>query len=97
MGWTIILEDENKGLIESLDNEFISDVIFDSSNNNKFNLIKYLDPYGDTVFNYLQMDDLILDFKKLQGIRYDESIEEIIKLASKCKSEPHKYLVFYGD
>jgi hypothetical protein len=97
MAWTIILENEEREQIESLDIEYVSKIQFDPSNNKEFKLVKYLDPYGDTIFNHLQMDDLILDFKKLQNLSYDENIERMMQLAVKCKSEPHTYLVFYGD
>jgi len=97
MAWTVILENEEREQIESLDIEYISKILFDPLNNEAFKLAKYLDPYGDTIFNHLQMNHLILDFKKLQELRYDEDIERVIQLAVKCKSEPHTYLVFYGD
>lgn len=97
MAWTVILENEEREQIESLNIEYVSKVLFDASNNEAFKLVKYLDPYGDTIFNHLQMDDLILDFKKLQNLRYDENVERVIQLAVKCKLEPHTYLVFYGD
>ncbi|MFI5137621.1 MAG: hypothetical protein ACHQIM_07325 [Sphingobacteriales bacterium] len=97
MAWTIVLEDENKTTIISLEREFTSGIILDASVNCKFKLIKYLDPYGDTIFNHLQMDDLVSDFKKLQDIKYAESVETIIQLAEKCKIGCHTYLVFYGD
>lgn len=97
MVWTVILENEERNQIESLDIVYISQRLFDPSNKEAFKLVKYLDLYGDTIFNHLQMDDLILDFKKLQNERYDENIEKLIQLAIKCKSEPHTYIVFYGD
>ena len=88
---------ENSEEIESLDKEFVSEIVVDPLINPAFKLLKYLDPYGDTVFNHLQMDDLILDFKELKEIRYDESIHEIIQLALTCKAQAHSYLTFYGD
>jgi hypothetical protein len=97
MAWTIILENEEREQIESSNMEYFLNALLDPSNNEGFKLVKYLDPYGDTVFNHLQMDDLIFDFKKIRDSDYNENVEKIIQLALKCKSEPHTYLAFYVD
>jgi len=97
MAWTVILENEDRNQIESLDIMYIPQRLIGPSNEEAFKLVKYLDPYGDTIFNHIQMDDLILDFKKLQNECHDENIEKLVQLAIKCKSEPHTYMVFYGD
>lgn len=97
MGWTVILENEQHEEISALPKEFVSEPVSDTSINKAYKVIKYLDPYGDTVFNYLQMDDLISDLEKIQEIRYDENIQELKNLALKCKLERHTYLIFYGD
>jgi hypothetical protein len=53
MHWTVVLEDEHRIGILSLNVDFTSPVVFDPSNNKQFKLLKYLDPYGDTIFNKL--------------------------------------------
>ncbi len=97
MGWTVILEDERREKIDSLNTEFKSEIFGDKSTNDQFKLINYLDPYGDLVFNHLQMNDLIFDLEKLEKTLPDDNITAIINLAIKCKSMLHSYLVFYGD
>ena len=97
MAWTVILEDENKTKLKSLSREFTSDNLIDVSINREFKLLQYIDPYGDTIFNRLQIDDLISDLKGLREIAYDETIDEAIELALACKSKQHTYLIFYGD
>ena len=94
MAWTVILEDEKKEVISSLNREF------DTSwreNLNGFKLLCYLDPYGDTFFNRMQMDDLIQDLQHLEKMEANPLIAEIRSLAERCKKEIHTYLVFYGD
>jgi hypothetical protein len=94
MGWTIILEDENNVEIESVNKE----LFIKKTNNNDFKLIKYLDPYGDTIFNNLQMKDIIADMEIIAKMEPNNKlIDEIILLAKRCMNEPHLYLVFYGD
>jgi len=92
MKWTILLEDENKKKITSISKEL--EVINLDKN---FILLKYLDPYGDTTFNKLQMDDLMTDFINLKNEDKNPLIHEIILLVSKCKLSPHTYLTFYGN
>lgn len=93
MSWTVILENEKGNSILSLSEEFT----ITSKNEYKFKLLHYLDPYGDTVFNYLQMDDLISDLFLLKKEEENFLINELIILSEKCKTERHTYIVFYGD
>jgi hypothetical protein len=94
MAWTVILEDESKNIISSLDSEFSvpSTSIFI-----KLRLLRYLDPFGDTTFNHIQMDDLIKDLEEIKNVADDLLINKIQQLAISCKSNPHTYLTFYGD
>lgn len=97
MAWAVILEDENKNEIELLAREFSLDDLNNSAKET-FKLLKYLDPYGDTIFNLLQMPDLISDLIYLNEIEQNnELLNLIIELAKKCQSTSHCYLVFYGD
>ena len=64
MGWTVILEDARKEVISSLDREFH---IALRDNLKDYKLLCYLDPYGDTFFNRLQIDDLIEDLRHLEN------------------------------
>jgi hypothetical protein len=93
MGWTVILESRNKKEIAIVGAEWE----FDDSFGKSSKLIKHLDPYGDTRFSGLQMDDLIADLEKLQKFNYNEITTKVIGLAFECKANPHTYLAFYGD
>jgi len=84
MAWTVVLEDENKTTISFLDFEVNSQLIFESLNGKPFKLLKYLDPYGNTIFNRLQMDDLISDLNIIQEINQN-NIEKVMALAIECK------------
>ncbi len=98
MGWTVLLEDENKVKIASLNKEFAIKSFNDIVNRQDFKLIKYLDPYGDTVFNNLQMKDLITDLESIAKLEPENRlVDEIILLARKCSSQSHLYIAFYGD
>ena len=98
MSWTVILEDENRIEVTSPSKEFSLKSFDEIIKSDEIKLVKYLDPYGDTVFNSIQMNDLISDMKYITLIEPDNKVvDEIVLLAQKCLSEPHQYLSFYGD
>ena len=97
MPWEIRLENENGKAIQILDEIFDYEEL-EKLTLPKFKVLEYIDPYGNTIFNCLQIDDLIADLNLLRTISEQEkAIKEIILLAEKCKAEVHTYLKFYGD
>ena len=98
MSWTIFKIDENDNIEKVLQNEFVIEN-WNSLNIDKFKLIKYLDLYGDTVFNTLQFDDLIKDLKELKNLDITDLkiLNELIQLINECKKDTHSYLKFCGD
>jgi hypothetical protein len=97
MGWTIILENENGQVIQALADEFNYDEL-DNLNFENYFLLKYIDFYGDTTFNALQLNDLISDFEKLRVVTTQGNIiEQILGLIKKSQEEVHTYIKFYGD
>lgn len=66
-----------------------------------YQCLRYIDRYGDTVFNRLQMEVFLNEWERL-GVfaRTKEEkafIEEVETLAQRCLKEPHFYLKFIGD
>jgi homoserine acetyltransferase len=97
MAWTVILEDENGKQIEKLPQEFMTPY-FDDSSISAFKILKYLDPYGDTIINSIQANDFVSDLIQLKKIdQSNYSIDDVIAILKKCISSPHTYVVFYGD
>ena len=64
-------------------------------------LLQYVDPYGHTVINELQMPAVIRDLRRLRArARSDQekdALDEVEKLAALNMSHHHLYLWFYGD
>lgn len=98
---SVKLEDETRILIKEI---FIMKpdlgiLLYEFGQDTK--LLKYIDPYGDTIFNRIQMDDLITELSELlntHGFKYPNNyLKEIIELAIECKNSVHKYIRFYGD
>lgn len=98
MSWTVTIEDEKGVELEIFEKEFDSQVFF-SGTEKRMSVLKYLDLYGDTIFNRNQINDLIKDFDYLKTLEPCNLglINELIYFANKVKNEPHLYLKFYGD
>lgn len=90
MAWTITLEDEAGHVVASASKELRVEEIQLS----ECVLLRYLDAYGNTVFNRLQVDDLIKDLLRLKRARQNPLLEEIIALAEQCREAVHTYVVF---
>jgi hypothetical protein len=60
-----------------------------------------IDPYGDTVFNRLQMDRFLSEWvgvaAKVQTSEERALVSVIAALARRCRDEVHLYLKFIGD
>lgn len=97
MGWTVIVENEKREAVAKLRSEFMSPYLGKPNTRGNFILLQYLDPHGDTIFNQIQMNDLIDDLTNLQNEDPNSLLREIILLAKQCREGVHLYLVFYGD
>ncbi len=98
MALTIKLENENGHAIRTLQEGFDYDKL-ENINLNEFTLLKYVDFYGDTTFNTLQLVDLLNDFEKLKNLAPDQVdiIQDIQDLIRESQSLVHTYIKFYGD
>ena len=94
MGWSIVLESEEKVEISLVKTELHIKKI---EKLKEFKLLRYLDPFGDITFNRLQMPDLIEDLQMLKEYENNSLIDEILNLAERCQNEQHSYITFYGD
>jgi hypothetical protein len=67
----------------------------------KFPLLTAIDPYGDTVFNRLQIPRFIEEWRVLSdrhlSVSDREFVTQIHELAQRCNGEVHTYLKFVGD
>jgi len=64
-------------------------------------LLKYLDPWGDTVFNQAQADDLLADIVQAKEANprtpLFDILSELEPLVERLSRETHAYLWFVGD
>jgi len=102
VGLTIRLTTESgKQLGEVLDPQNLLHHLLPASDDRSFPLLRFVDRYGDTVFNYLQAEALVDELTRLhesqQGIQGHTLLVDLRHLASECSREAHRYLRFVGD
>lgn len=98
---TINLEDENGAVIDSIEDNGILHQYIPAIDDKKYYCIKYINPWGDTVFNYLQMNDFIAEIIEIKNNSQSKDLENlvnnIVHMAERCKEIGHAYLKFIGD
>ncbi|MGI8836494.1 MAG: hypothetical protein ACR2H4_07625 [Pyrinomonadaceae bacterium] len=102
MGLRLVLETERGEPIESVeDPKNLLHRLLPSAEDRSFQLLRFIDWYGNTVFNELQIDTFLVEWERLkQAVQAKEEsalLNNIEDLARRCKEEPHLYLKFYGD
>ncbi len=67
----------------------------------RFTCLRFVDPYGDTFFNRIQLapllDDLRLVRESSEGKQHESDLRQVESLIERCQAEPHLYLRFIGD
>jgi hypothetical protein len=102
MGINAQLRDESGNVLgEVLDPEMVLSGASLSSNLSGTRLLRYLQPYGDTVFNQAQAVDLGLDVREIirasEGKPLGSLLKSIEPLVDRLATETHVYLWFIGD
>ena len=65
--------------------------------------LQFIDPYGDTTFNQLQIPVLISELRSLLGSescqRHEKlrEFEGVVSFIEKARGQVHTYIKFYGD
>ena len=65
--------------------------------------LRFIDPYGDTKFNQLQIPVLISELESLLALEHCQThkklgeFEEVIAFIRKARKQVHTYVKFYGD
>jgi hypothetical protein len=95
MAWDVRLQDENGKPVVPKDAGVEPKLI---PLDGQYRLLHYIDPYGDTYFNRLQMSDFLLDWDSLHPDTGETNQWMFVReMALRCKNEAHLYLRFIGD
>lgn len=95
MPWSVRLQDERGKPVTPQDAVIEFATIPEGD---EFRLLGYVDPYGDTYFNQVQMKDFLADWGKLRPTDEQKAPWELVRdMAIRCQSHNHLYLRFIGD
>jgi len=102
MGVDVEYRDEKGQILEVLlDPLNAGGRLLSKAEGDRFPLLRWVDPYGDTFFNHLQMRGLIPELEDLAHIALtgDELtfLVAVRRLAEACSREVHTFLRFRGD
>ena len=102
MGFDIRLEDEHgQQLGEVGDPRNLLHRLLPPSADASFSCLRFIDPYGDTVFNQMQIETFLAELARVAATATTgpelDLLQKIRELAERCKSEPHLHIKFYGD
>lgn len=63
--------------------------------------LRFIDPWGDTVFNQAQLPILLAELRKLEREQSDELIKAhlgaVVRLVERAQGRVHMYIEFAGD
>lgn len=63
--------------------------------------LRFVDPYGNTTFNQIQLADIVKEIQAAVDRSLDEEVKaharKILRLAEKAIGKPHIYVKFIGD
>jgi hypothetical protein len=99
MGIDIQLQDEDGEILDRISDE--KHLLHDLLPSGDHSLLSGIDPYGDTIFNRIQMDDFLSEWAKLKVKQMSSAqalhLDRVEGLALRCKEGVHLYLKFVGD
>ncbi len=100
MGITAVLENESGERLDSVEDPTnVLHRVLPDANDPGSQCLKYIDWYGDTVFNHLQAPQFLAEWQTLESKKCDPEavrvIDGIRRLAERLSN--HVYLKFYGD
>jgi len=99
MGMISVLVQDERGIAIGERVDLPTD-LFPKADDMRFVCLRFVDPYGDTFFNRLQVQAVLVDLQLLKTTKNKEQLELIHRLETlvrACEKEPHLYLRFIGD
>ncbi len=102
MGLTIAITDES-GTVKKWvgDPTNILHRLLPGTEDSSYCLLRYIDPYANTVFNQLQLDEFLREWARLRPKATAPGavalLDEVQELARECRNGARRYLKFIGD
>ena len=101
MGMSIRLENRDGKAVEEIpDLESLLSRFFPSWDDLTYHFLRYIDPWGETVFNHLQMDELIFELRRIRQKADTEEqrafVDAIEGMAGSLQRRRRAVLEIYG-
>ncbi|MES2731099.1 MAG: hypothetical protein V4714_05095 [Bacteroidota bacterium] len=97
----IQLEDEDGYEVAFIEETLLLHPLIPSLDDDNYELLGYVDPYGVTIFNWMQASVLTKDLARAKAKAHSQEtvvlLDTIIALADKAMAEGNLYLKFSGD
>lgn len=94
----VLQDEEGNAISERID---LPKDLLPRPDDTRFLCLRFVDPYGDTLFNRLQAPAVVQDLRLLgtgvSSSNHQSVVERLQALASRCQRETHSYLRFIGD
>ena len=103
MGIEVVLQNEKSDSISETvhDAQAVIVICLSDFADSAYSCVRFIDPYGDAVFNRLQAIVMIEEWDRLRHSFQERNAEtvwsDVRKLIVRCSEEPHTYLKFIGD
>jgi len=102
MGLEIVLQTESGAKVDSVaDPKNYLGKLLPQIDDESHPLLGGIDPYGDTVFNGIQIRRFLLEWEAVSSnavtTEERELVSKIEELALRCRDEVHLYIRFVGD
>lgn len=102
MGLDVVLQDERGCRVDSVDDdtgEFAA--LLPAPGDASYVCIRFINPYGDTVFNTLQAPVLRDEIERIRvrasGGGIVLFLDKVLELVKRCEGSAHLYVRFCGD
>jgi len=96
-----IVDESGRELSCLLDPQNLTKKLLPDVSDGRFHCLRFIDLYGDTVFNRYQLPVVIAEIEIMLKGTKDEKVRvhgtAIIELARRALNDVHQYLKFYGD
>jgi hypothetical protein len=99
--WVVLQTLDGKRLDEAAPPAVALNRVLPSFEDESFPMLRFIDPYGNTLFNTNQMFGFLSEWDRLIGAINDDEISKFMmrvrSMAERCQKNPHTFLRFIGD
>ena len=100
MGLSVFWQDEEGAILERFDEPGFDLRILDLASPTRA-CLRFVDPYGDTVFNQMQVEELKVELRTACDVTDELSLQAAIRglitFLDRCTGHVHTYVKVYGD